>query len=383
MNGAAKTSTPSTGTGTAAASVAAEVLALAVAAGVPVLLWGSPGTGKTSTVRAVAAALGWPCETVIASIREPSDFAGLPIVAEGEVRFAAPNWARRLVGSGRGLLFLDELSTAPPAVQAALLRVVLERVVGDLALPDGVRVVAAANPPEESSTSWDLSAALANRFCHVRWSVSATSVAEGFASRWPLPRVPRLRDGWEAGQPAARAAVAAFLGMRPALVTAPPKDPLAAGRAWPSPRSWEMAARLMAAATAAGAPEEVLAVALQAAVGDGAGLEFLAWLREMDLPDPEYVLADPSRFVLPARGDRAYAALCAVASAVAASPTAERWAAGWRVLGTAGKLAPDVAAMAARILAGCRPPGAPPPPEMREFLPVLRGAGLLDGSLLP
>ena len=106
---------------------AAEALGVAVAARVPVLLWGAPGTGKTSAIRAMAQTMGLPCETVIASIREPSDFAGLPIVVGDGVRFAPPAWARRLAEAGRGLLFLDELSTAPPAVQAALLRVVLER----------------------------------------------------------------------------------------------------------------------------------------------------------------------------------------------------------------------------------------------------------------
>src|SRR6201997_819193 len=109
---------------------AVEALGVAVAARVPVLLWGAPGTGKTSAIRAMARAMGWPCETVIASIREPSDFAGLPVVIGQDVRFAPPAWARRLAEAGHGLLFLDELSTAPPAVQAALLRVVLERVVG-------------------------------------------------------------------------------------------------------------------------------------------------------------------------------------------------------------------------------------------------------------
>ncbi len=53
---------------------------------------------------------------------------------------APPQWAVRWYGAGRGLLFLDELSTATPAVQAALLRVVLERRVGSLRLPPGVRI---------------------------------------------------------------------------------------------------------------------------------------------------------------------------------------------------------------------------------------------------
>jgi hypothetical protein len=35
----------------------------------------------------MADVIGWPCETVIASIREPSDFAGLPVVIGQEVRF--------------------------------------------------------------------------------------------------------------------------------------------------------------------------------------------------------------------------------------------------------------------------------------------------------
>ena len=95
-----------------------EALAVAVAARVPVMIWGAPGTGKSSVVRAIAEAEGMHSETVIASIREPSDFAGLPIVHNGEVRFAPPSWAKRLHREGRGLLFLDELTTAPPAVQA-------------------------------------------------------------------------------------------------------------------------------------------------------------------------------------------------------------------------------------------------------------------------
>jgi hypothetical protein len=49
------------------------------------------------------------------------------------------------------------------------------------------------------------------------------------------------------------------------------------------------------------------------------------------------------------------------------------------VLGRAAETAPDVAAVAARTLARCRPEGAPPPAELQLFAPVLRDAGLLRG----
>jgi AAA domain (dynein-related subfamily) len=367
------------GAGAERHDAAVEALGVAVAARVPALLWGAPGTGKTSTIRAMAEKMGWPCETVIASIREPSDFAGLPVVVGDGVRFAPPGWARRLAEAGHGLLFLDELSTAPPAVQAALLRVVLERVVGDLALPEDVSVVAAANPPEQAADGWDLSAPLANRLCHLAWEIDPRAVADGLAGGWTAPTVPALPGGWEAGLGLARGLVAAFLHARPALACAPPTDAASAGRGWPSPRTWDMAARLLAAADAAGTSGEARSALVRGSVGEGAGVEFLAWLEEMDLPDPEAVLADPASFVLPKRGDRAYAAVAAVAAVVAANPTPQRWVAGWQVLGQAARGAPDVAAVAARTLARCRPDGTPLPAEVRQFAPVLRDAGLLRG----
>jgi hypothetical protein len=355
-----------------------EAMGVAVAAGVPVLLWGAPGTGKTSAIRAMADAAGWPCETVIAAIREPSDFSGLPVVIGGVVHFAPPRWAERLAEAGRGLLFLDEISTAPPAVQAALLRVVLERVVGDLDLPERVVVVAAANPPEQAADGWDLSAPLANRFCHLDWEVDAATFAQGLVGGFPTATIPELAEGWD-GEALAQAQglVAAFVTVRPGLACALPGDAARAGRGWPSPRTWDMAARLLAAAEVTGASTDALNALLAGALGPGTGTEFLLWRREMDLPDPEAVLADPQRFVVPERGDRAYAALSAVAAAVAAQPTVERWHAGWEVVARVGRSAPDVAAVAARTLARCRPPAAVAPPEVKLFAPMLKEAGLL------
>jgi hypothetical protein len=272
-------------------------------------------------------------------------------------------------------------------VQAALLRVVLERAVGDLTLPDQVAVVAAANPPEQAADGWDLSAPLANRLCHLTWHTDPRAVADGLAGGWSAPVVPLLPDGWQTEELLARGLVAAFLHVRPGLACAPPAEAASAGRGWPSPRTWEMAARLMAAAGAAGTSDEARSALIRGAVGEGAGVEFLAWLSEMDLPDPEVVLADPTSFRLPERGDRAYAALAAIAAAVAADPTPDRWAAGWQVLGLAatGNMsgdpaagAPDVAAVAARVLARCRPQDVTTlPEEIKLFMPVLKDAGLL------
>ncbi|WP_240777725.1 AAA family ATPase, partial [Nonomuraea basaltis] len=220
-----------------------DALSVAVAANLPVILWGSPGTGKTSAVLALGRRLGLPVEVVVGSIREPSDFAGLPVLRDGSTWFAPPRWAERLAASGSGILFLDELTTAPPAVQAAMLRVVLERAVGDLALPASVRIVAAANPPEQAADGWDLSAPLANRLIHLDWKISAASVAEGFAGGFPVPDPAGWSEPSAVAVGRARALVGAFLRVRPELVLAVPDGP---ARAWPSPRTWELAATALA-----------------------------------------------------------------------------------------------------------------------------------------
>lgn len=363
-------------------AAAVQALGVAIAARVPALLWGAPGTGKTSLIRAMAAAAGWPCETVIASIREPSDFAGLPIVDEragdgARVSFAPPAWAVALANAGEGVVFFDEVSTAPPAVQAALLRVVLERTVGDLRLPELVSVVAAANPAEQAADGWELSPPLANRFCHLEWPVDARTVADGFSSGWPTPAPPALTPGWERRVPIMRSWIAGFVTVRPMLALAVPQDAAGAGRAWPSPRTWDMVARLQAAAEECGVEDLATSLLVRGCVGPGPGVEYLTWLAEADLPDPEAVLAHPESFVLPERGDRAYAALSSIAAAVASDPYNGRWERGWRAFGRASASAPDVAAAAARTLARCRPAGAAVPQEAKAFAPLLRDAGLL------
>ncbi|MEV6107071.1 MoxR family ATPase [Streptomyces sp. NPDC051940] len=337
-----------------------EALTLAVAADLPVLLWGEPGIGKTAALTQLAEALELPLTTVIASVHEPSDFSGLPVIgddpAEQGVPMAPPDWAVRLVRAGRGLLFLDELSTAPPAVQAALLRLVLERRVGALRLPPGVRIVAAANPRSSAADGWELSPPLANRFVHLRWVHDHEVVVRGLGGTWPRAALPRLvPERLAESVDFARRAVCGLLAARPGLVHRLPDGETRRGGAWPSPRSWEMTVRLVAFATAAGSSRDVLSLLVRGTVGDGPGLELLASMDRMDLPDPEVLLADPAAAVLPGRGDLRQAVLDGVVAAVRARPSRARWDAAWTLLVRALETgAPDVVVVPATTLASLR-----------------------------
>ncbi|GLY33676.1 ATPase AAA [Kineosporia sp. NBRC 101731] len=359
-----------------------SAMALAVQADLPVLLWGAPGIGKTATLERLADDLGLPLETVVASVHDPTDFNGLPVPgadpARDGVPMAPPDWAVRLhrnpVG---GLLFLDELSSATPAVQAALLRVVLERKVGSLALPHQVRVVAAANPPECAANGWSLTPPLANRFVHLPWRHDPAVVVRGLGGCWPHISPPQLDPGrLEASVARARAAVAGFLTVRPDYTHRLPKDDAGRGGAWPSPRTWEMALRLLAFGYASEVDRETISVALRGTVGDGAALELLAHLDRQDLPDPEDALLMPYSFDVPERGDRVQAVLQSVVDAVSRRSSQERWIAAWRVLDRVAQVRPlDLVAASALQLSAMRAPNWPAPVE----LTTMRGLADLPG----
>ncbi|MGW4196377.1 AAA family ATPase [Streptomyces sp. NPDC005004] len=364
-----------------------EALALAVAADLPVLLWGEPGIGKTAALTQLAATLELPLTTVIASVHEPSDFSGLPILGDDpEVRgvpMAPPQWAVELVRAGGGLLFLDELSTATPAVQAALLRVVLERRVGTLQLPPGVRIVAAANPRASAADGWELSPPLANRFVHLHWVHDREVVVRGLGGVWPCAELPRLVPELLPDAVAlARRTVTGFLSARPTLIHRLPTTETRRGGAWPSPRSWEAALTLLAFGTAASVSRDVLALLVRGAVGDGPGLELLAHMDRLDLPDPEILLADPACAELPERGDLRQAALEAVVAAVGARPERPRWEAAWAVLVRALETgAPDLLVAPATTLAALRRDDWDVPDTMERLAGVIGIARGADRSV--
>jgi hypothetical protein len=283
------------------------------------------------------------------------------------------------------VIFLDELTTCPPAVQAALLRSVVDKAFGDLELdPERVTIVAAANPPEDAAGGWDLAPPLANRFLHHQFTLQPTRWSEDFPSYWGAPPAIGF-GGTRLSEPAwasARAVVAGFVRARPGLLLSLPEAASQRGQAWPSPRSWDYASRLLATAGRGKKLDGDLLPLLAGCVGDGAAAEFAAWRAELDLPDPEQLLADPTAYRHPRRGDHAYAVLAAVSQAARARLTPDRWRAAWHVMGTAAQSGgADIAAVAVRDLVRARTPALSVPTEhLSAFYPLLEAAGLLEAE---
>ncbi len=355
-----------------------DALAVAMQVGQPVLLWGGPGEGKSKLVEQIAAQLGRRCEVVVGSVREASDFVGLPMRVGDGVSFAPPLWASRCIEQPNTVVFLDELTTAQPSVQAAMLRVVLEREVGDLSLPESVSFVAAANPPEVSAGGDDLAPPLANRFCHLDWEADHASWVSGMLKGWEpaeVPVVPVERTAFEIRW---RALLAGFISARPAVLRVVPDDVVAQGRAWPSPRTWDVAHHLAAAAEASGVDRSVRSLLVSGVVGTGPAIEFLRFADTTDLADPEELLAEPSGLVASGRVDLLLAQLASVTTAVAGDCTLDRWEAGWEVLAVAcAEGRADVAAIAAIGLLELRQTDWPAPSAAASFAPVLRAAELV------
>ncbi|MEU2005407.1 ATP-binding protein [Rhodococcus sp. NPDC019627] len=346
-------------------------------AGVPSLLISGPGMGKSSLVRGLAASDGVLCETVLGSLREPADFAGLPVVREHGVTLEAPDWAKRIHAEGGGYLFLDELTTSPPAVQAAMLAVALDLKVGDLQLPKGTRVIAGANPPDCAAGGYELEAPLANRFCHVEFTPSVDEWLDGMATGWATPPASRAVATDEQRVALVRSSITGYVQRNPEALDAFPSSAAQTGGAWPSRRTWAMLAAVLPHLR--DDDNAAINAAVFGLIGEGTGVEFLEWRRNADLPDPVAVIENPeTAFDWQSRPDLVWAVLSGVTAWAAGRGTVEAWRSAWGPLIAAAEAgAPDVAGAAARTLAKARPAKAVVPAAARRFSPVLVAAGLV------
>lgn len=259
----------------------------AMAAHIPTMLWGAPGVGKSAAVKEVAVSQGIALIDVRASQTDPVDWRGVPSVKDGMTRWNPPDFLPR---TGRGILFLDELSAAPPAVQVALYQLILDRRCGDYTLPDGWHVIGAGNRQEDRAVAVRMSSALANRLLHITMDVDVDVWLEWF---WNHP----LADLAET--------VGFFIGFRRELLHS--FDPTSKDLAFPTPRSWEMVAKLQAV----GLSPELESPLIAGAIGQGAAAEYLAFSRiYKSLPSLDGILLDPLGSKVPEEAS-AKAATCA------------------------------------------------------------------------
>ncbi|MBF6596474.1 MAG: MoxR family ATPase [Thermaceae bacterium] len=249
------------------------------------MIWGPPGVGKSSIVAQTARKHGIGFIDVRLSQLAPTDLRGLPVPVplprqpgdagtqvEGISKWYPPEF---LPTGGEGILFLDELNMAPPTMQGMAQQLILDRKVGSYTLPTGWYVWAAGNRKEDRAAVFDMPAPLANRFVHLE-------VAPDFESF--------KRYGLTAG---IHERILAFLSFRPALLhQMDAKRP-----AWPSPRSWEMASRLL---------KSGLDVAPVVGEGVAAELEAFAKVYEV-LPELTTILQGQLTHPFPAEPSQRYA----------------------------------------------------------------------------
>lgn len=372
----------------------------------PPLIWGDFGIGKTTITQSLAAALDWDVEILRPAERGEGALGVVPIPSEDRsvLHYPLPDWAARLQGSAKpGLIFLDEVSSTPPALQPAIMGLALDGVIAGQRLPGHIKRCAAANPVDQAAGGWDLSPALANRFVHLSWPCPSAQNWVSWLMGQPDSGLALRLDleGWEKEWGAAKALGAAFIRSHPACLHEEVQKVL--GRtppAFATPRSWEAALRLLASCRAA-QREDLYPMLAQGCLGPAIALEgtednpggsWLVWLKHNDLPDPEELLKDPTLFQHdPHRPDRTFAILYAVAEAALATVNGkkltekarvERWQKGWCVLdrALAMKLGKDVVLLSAQILVDRqRRPKAMPEAEgkrvvelLSQFIPLFR-----------
>jgi hypothetical protein len=138
----------------------------------PMFLWGPPGIGKSEVVAQITQELGGFMIDLRLGQMDPTDIRGIPFFNKdlGKMDWAPPiDLPDEELASQYPIvvLFMDEMNSAAPAVQAAAYQLVLNRRIGKYRLPDNVVMVAAGNRESDKGVTYRMPTPLANRFVHV------------------------------------------------------------------------------------------------------------------------------------------------------------------------------------------------------------------------
>jgi len=234
----------------------------------PVFIWGAPGIGKSSIVKKIAKDKALEFIDLRLSLLDPTDLKGIPFfnAETKEGVWAKPSFLPSVEGS-RGILFLDEINTAPPAVQASAYQLILDRRVGEYELPEGWSIVAAGNRENDRGVVYKMPPPLANRFVHFEMEVDF--------------------NDWKTWAYASKieSAIIAYLAYDKSMLFT--FDASSNEKSFATPRSWEYVDSIVKS----GIETELILDSISGAVGREAAVGYLSFKKVMkELPDLNEIL---------------------------------------------------------------------------------------------
>ena len=258
----------------------------------PIFLHGSPGLGKSSIVRQICEDREIDLVDVRLAQMEAVDIRGLPVPNREE---KSVDWLINSIWprnpNGKGIIFLDEMSSCDKSVQVAAYELVLDRRLGKLYnVPPGYLIVAAGNNTTDRAVASTMSSALANRFMHLELREDQTSWLN-----WA-----RLNN--------IHPSVTGFLSFKPTMLFNMDNENLERG--WPSPRSWERVSEMCHICK----NDKLLRKMVFGLVGNRAGVEFMAFYKlNAKFANILDIMRNPdAKIVIPEQADQTYAMVSAM-----------------------------------------------------------------------
>lgn len=225
----------------------------------PVFLWGPPGIGKSEVVENITNELGgFMIDLRVGQLGDPTDIKGIPYFNK---ELGLMDWAPPVELPSEELaaqypvvvLFLDELNTGSPSVQAACYQLILNRRIGKYRLPDNVVLVAAGNRESDKGVTYRMPAPLSNRFVHLEMRVDFDS--------W---------ETWAVANDVHRDVVSYLTFAKQDLYDF---DPRSASRAFGTPRTWTFVSDFLRDDSI---DNDTLINLVSGTVGEGLALKFMA-----------------------------------------------------------------------------------------------------------
>ena len=239
----------------------------------PIFLWGPPGIGKSDIVAQITESL--PNSHLIdvrLSLWEPTDIKGIPYFNSNAntMSWAPPSELPSEEFAAQYdniVLFLDEMNSAAPSVQAAAYQLILNRKVGTYKLPDNVMIVAAGNREADKGVTYRMPAPLANRFIHLELAVSFDDWFQ-----------------WSVNNKIHKDVVGYLQFAKQDLYDFDPKSP---SRSFATPRSWSFVSELLEDNLDDTTTTDLVA----GAVGEGLAVKFMAHRKvAANMPNPSDIL---------------------------------------------------------------------------------------------